>query len=398
MSTATTIGLALFAAIIANPAVAGEWDAAGHIGVDSRAFWQDARFPGQHDGVNLSVVVQPEIYWRSDDGSQRFSAVGFARADADDSERSHIDLREAYWGIDGDGWDMTVGLNKVFWGVTESRHLVDVINQTDLVEDIDQEAKLGQPMLNFNLDRDYGRFGFFVLPYFRERTFPGADGRMRTPIPVAADRAEYESSAEENHVDLAFRYSHYFGDVDFGAYLFEGTSREPWFDVAPEGDSLLPVYEQMTQLGMDVQYTRNAWLWKLETIYRDASSDSFAAAVGGFEYTFYGVTDAGADLGFLVEYLYDDRGEHAPPTAFDNDLFIGGRFALNDANDTSILAGLAGDLDSGELFVNVEGEHRIGDSLAFEFRMRLFTNADPNDSLYTFENDDYLQLRLNWYY
>ncbi|MFQ5609532.1 MAG: hypothetical protein ACE5F8_04605, partial [Woeseiaceae bacterium] len=167
----------LLAAMTAQPALAGDWDTTGMLGFDSQAFWQDARFPQQEDGVNLSLIAQPEFYWRSNDGSQRVSIVGFARADYHDSERSHVDLREAYWGIDGNGWDMTIGVNKVFWGVAESRHLVDVINQTDLVEDIDQEAKLGQPIVNINLDRDYGRFELFVLPFFRDRTFPGADGR-----------------------------------------------------------------------------------------------------------------------------------------------------------------------------------------------------------------------------
>ena len=42
---------------------------------------------------------------------------------------------------------LLVGAAKVFWGTAESRHLVDIINQTDAVEDIDEEDKLGQPMV-----------------------------------------------------------------------------------------------------------------------------------------------------------------------------------------------------------------------------------------------------------
>ena len=87
----------------------------------------------------------------------RISIVGFARADSQDDERSHADLREAYWGYESDDWDVIIGVNKVFWGVTESRHLVDVINQTDLVEDIDQEDKLGQPMINIATQRNWGQ-------------------------------------------------------------------------------------------------------------------------------------------------------------------------------------------------------------------------------------------------
>ena len=388
----------IFVAIFAGPSMGGEWKLTGFVGVDSQAFWLDGRFPDQEDGVNLPLIAQPEFYWRSEDGKQRVSIVGFARGDLQDSQRSHADLRETFWGIDSEIWDLTVGVGKVFWGVTESRHLVDVINQTDLVEDIDQEDKLGQPMINFNLQQDYGRFEFYVLPWFRERTFPGPNGRFRPPMPVDTDNPIYESSAEDRHVDVAFRYSHFVGDLDIGVHVFDGTSREPRFMVAPEADRLLPVYNQMTQYGVDLQYTRDVWLWKLEAIGRDTHSDSFAAAVGGFEYTFYGVRESAADIGLLMEYLYDGRNTESPPTAFDNDLFLGSRLALNDASETSILTGLAVDLDTRELFLNVAAERRISNHLSAEIRLRAFMNAVPGDTLYPFEHDDYLQLRLNWYY
>ena len=390
--------LLLAATFAASASSAEDWDVTGFAGLDTQAFWLDGQFDGQSSGMNPSLLLQPEFYWNSDDGDQRVSIVGFARWDSMDDERSHADIREAYWGIDGNGWDLTAGISKIFWGVTESRHLVDVINQTDLVESIDEESKLGQPLVNLNLQRDYGRFGLYVMPYFRERTFPGADGRFRAPLVVDTDNPIYESSDKEHHVDLALRYSHYIGDVDIGAHVFEGTSREARFLIAPEGDRLLPVYDQMTQVGVDVQYTNEAWLWKLEAISRDTRVDTFMAAVGGFEYTFYGVKDSAADVGVLVEYLFDDRNSLSAPTASDNDLFVGTRLALNDADDTSVLAGVALDLDTQELFLNIEAERRIGDKLSLEFQLRSFMNAKPNGSLFAVKQDDYLQLRLNWYY
>ncbi len=394
----TKIAFLLIAVLTMSQSVAGEWDITGFVGVDTRAFWLDGRYPNQEDDYNVSLLLQPEFYWHNDEDNQRVSVVGFARGDLQDSERSHADLREAYWGYDSNDWDFTVGFNKVFWGVTESRHLVDVINQTYLVEDIDQEDKLGQPMINLNLQRDVGRFELYILPWFRERTFPGPDGRLRAPLPVDDDHAIYESSAEQSHVDFARRYSHYIGDVDIGAHVFEGTSREPRFTIAPEGDRLIPVYDQMTQVGVDLQYTRDAWLWKFEAIGRATRSDSFLAAVGGFEYTFYGVRDSTADIGLLLEVLYDGRDANAPPTAFDNDVFVGTRLALNDANDTSLLAGVAVDTDTQELFFNVEAERRFGDNLSAELRLRTFTSSKPHETLYAFKRDDYIQLRLSWYY
>ena len=398
MNRINAVTLLLILAATSGTARAGEWDITGFVGADARVFWQDARFAAQDDDVNVAAVFQPEAYWRSDDGKHRVSFVGFVRADSQDSERSHADIRQAYWSFDGRGWDISVGINKVFWGVAESRHLVDVINQTDLVEDIDQEDKLGQPMVNVNLQRDFGRFEFFVLPGFRERTFAGADGRLRPALPVDDGGALYESGDEENHIDFAFRYSHYVGDLDIGVHLFDGTSREPGFLLAASGDRLLPFYEQMTQVGIDLQYTREAWLWKLEAIARNADSDDFAAVVGGFEYSFYGIRGSGADLGVLLEYSYDERSANAPPVNQDDDLFAGMRLALNDAQDTSVLAGVTVDLDTDELFFNVEAERRFGDSLFAELRVRAFSNSTPGDAGYDFANDDYVQLSLNWYY
>ncbi len=390
--------IVITALLSTSPVLAGEWDLTGFVGLDGQAFWQDSRYPDQGDSLNASLMFQPEFYWRNDDGDQRVSIVGFARVDSQDSERTHADLREAYWGMESDSWDLNIGVNKVFWGVAESRHLVDVINQSDLVEDIDQEDKLGQPMINLNLQRDYGRFGLFVLPWFRERTFAGPAGRLRAPLPVDTDSPIFESSDEARHVDYAFRYSHYFGDIDVGAHWFDGTSREPRFMLAPEGDRLLPVYDQMTQFGVDLQYTRDEWLWKLETIARDTRIDSFAAVVAGFEVTFYGVRGSAADVGVLFEILYDGRSDESPPTTFDNDLFFGTRLALNDLDDTSVLAGVAVDMETQEVFFNVEAERRFGDNLTAELRLRAFMNAEPGDLLHAFEHDDYLQLRLSWYY
>jgi hypothetical protein len=394
----TTIAVALAAIFAASTSSAEDWDVAGFVGLDTRAFWLDGQYEGQGNVLNPSLLLQPEFYWRSDDSKQRISIVGFARLDSTDAERSHVDLREAFWGIDGKNWDAVVGVNKVFWGVAESRHLVDVINQTDFVENIDAESKLGQPMLNLNLHRDFGQFGLFVMPNFRARTFPGVDGRLRGPLVVDTNNPIYESSDGENNIDLALRYSHYIGDVDIGAHVFKGTSREPRFVLSPESDTLLPVYDQLTQFGTDIQYTNEAWLWKLEAVTRDTRVDSFFASVGGFEYTFYGISDSSADIGVLLEYLYDGRNNISAPTAFNNDVFIGTRLALNDAEDTSVLAGVVVDLDTQELFLNVEAERRFGEHLSAELQLRAFMNAAPGDTLSIFQNDDYLQLQLSWYY
>jgi hypothetical protein len=386
----------LLSALVAEAGRAS-WDVSSNIDLTTRIFTQDARWPGQDNSTaQLSIAGASEFRYRGDES--RASIIPYLRYDETDDERSLADLREAYWAKEADSYELLLGVNTVFWGVTESVHLVDIINQTDAVADIDGEDKLGQPMINLEMQRDWGLVSVYVLPYFRERTFAGKEGRLRTPVPVDTDNAQYESSAEENHVDLALRYSHYFGNVDIGLSAFSGTNREPRFLPNADGSRLIPYYDQINQLGLDLQYTIDAWLWKLEAIARETQNDSFTAAVGGFEYTFYQVADSTADVGALLELQYDGRDEDEPLTLTDNDLFAGIRLALNDTQDTTMLTGMGYDLETSETYLNIEAERRLGEDSVLELRARFFTNADPDDTGYAIENDDYLQLQLSRYF
>ena len=397
--TAQYVALPLLLTPLAATTGEAAWDGAGNIQLQSRFFAGDAQWPGQAGQIaQAALAATAELRWRNAAGNQRASIMPYLRRDSVDDERNLLDLKEAYWAWEGDSLELLAGANTVFWGVTESVHLVDIVNQTDAAGDIDGEDKLGQPMVNLAWQQDWGLVSVYVMPNFRERNYPGIEGRLRTPVPVDTDRPIYESSREENHVDVALRYSHYVGDVDIGLSIFSGTSREPRLVPADDAPVLLPHYDLIDQFGVDLQYTGDAWLWKLEAIARNGYSETFAAAVGGFEYTLYQLGGSTADLGLLLEYQYDGRNELEPFTIADNDIFIGARFALNDAQDTSVLAGVARDIDTGEVFFNVEAERRVGDSLSLELRARAFSGAGPQDLTYAVVRDDYVQVRLAKYF
>jgi hypothetical protein len=397
--TVHVTALALLLASTAAMADGASWDRAANVELQSRLFARDALWPGQESqAAQVSLAATAELRWRNAEGDQRASIIPFLRRDSVDDERNLVDLQEAYWAWEGDSLELLAGVNTVFWGVTESVHLVDIVNQTDAAGDVDGEDKLGQPMVNLTWQQDWGLLSAYVMPYFRDRNYPGVDGRLRTPLPVDSDRAVYESSSDENHVDLALRYSHYIGDIDVGLTVFSGTSREPRLIPANDAPVLLPHYDQIDQFGVDLQYTRDAWLWKLEAIARNGYSETFAAAVGGFEYTFYQVAQSGADIGVLLEYQYDGRNELEPFTTADNDVFAGFRLALNDTQDTSLLAGIAYDTVTGETFFNVEAERRIGDSISLEVRARAFSGAGPQDITFAVVRDDYVQIQLAKYF
>ena len=256
---------------------AGDFDVSMEIAGEARYFPDGPTYPGQLNRFQPSMTLAPEVFWSSDDGVHQFAVKPFVRLDARDEERTHGDLREAYYRYNSDAdWSLTLGLAKVFWGRTESRHLVDIINQTDSVEDIDEEDKLGQPMAHLSVIKDWGTLDFFLMSGFRDRTFPGVDGRGRFELVVDTENPIFERSWRRGAIDLAGRYSHYVGAWDFGVSVFHGTSREPRFALAPDGQTLRPVYDEITQGAIDVQYTTGPWLWKGEAIVRDGHGDTFS--------------------------------------------------------------------------------------------------------------------------
>ena len=385
------------AAAAAAPAEA-QIRASGEVGVETRGFFQDPLLDtqGRHSG---SVLLRPELDYTWDRRRQSITFEPFVRVDAVDGERTHVDIRTLAWERAWRDWELRVGIRTVFWGVTESSHLVDIVNQTDLVENLDGEDKLGQPMINLAAVRSWGTVDLFVLPGFRERTFPGIDGRLRVPLPVSED-ATYASAAGRRHVDWALRWSHAIGAFDVGASYFRGTDRDPRLAVEDlgAGPVLTQAYDIIGQLGVDAQMTTGPWLFKVEGITRDGREQNrYWAVTAGFERTLYQLFGSDSDLGLIAEYLYDDRGT-AALTPFADDVFVGGRLAINDVQSTELLAGAIVDRQRGSTLLRVEGSRRLGSSWTVEIEGVGLFGTEPEELLYGLRRDDHVSLTVTrWF-
>lgn len=366
----------------------------GRVGAESRLFFDDS-------SLQNSLLLEPEFYWSSESGNDAFTLKLFGRIDDTDDERSHGDIREALWLHVGDTWEFRAGIGKVYWGVTESNHLVDIINQTDLVESVDGEQKLGQPLLQFTTIQNWGVLDAFVLPGFRERTFAGTDAHLSGLLRIDSDAAYYEDRRGQKHIDYALRYSHAIDVFDIGVSYFLGTNRDPHLvaSASVNGQTLLrPYYDQISQLGIDVQATVGDWLWKLEAIHRDDSVRDFGAITAGFEYTWVGIGDTVVDMGLLSEISRDSRNDQAP-TPSERDIFVGARFTFNDIQSTDLLVGYSQALDYSDSYsAIIEGSRRLGDAWKVTVDARLFQSKRSSDPVYQFNDDDYASLSLEYYF
>ena len=368
----------------------------GKVGLSSLLFQHAPLYVQQHT-QQWSLLSEIEFYhsWNNDQDSLLFKP--YARIEQHDNERSHFDIRELMWLHVEENWELRTGIGKVFWGVNEANHLVDIINQDDQVDDISGDPKLGQPMVNLTLLHNWGTVDLFILPGFRERTLPGEEGRLRSPLVVDSNKTEYESSAKNKHTDFAIRWSHSIEDYDIGLHYFQGTNRDPHF--FPRQDNLgvvhlIAYYDQIKQFGLDFQATLESWLWKLEAIHRSDEFDNFAAASGGFEYTFVGIMESATDLGIIMEYSWDERADPIL-SQFQNDIMLGARLAFNDAQSTEFLAGLVQDMDYNNLrSFQIEASRRLGEDWKLSLELRLFSEHRFNP----ISEDDHLQFTLEKYF
>lgn len=371
----------------------------GNVEAESRLFPQSSLAPSRAD-TDLSLSFEPRYEIQSSDGNHFFTIAPFLRLDLRDRGRTHIDIRELNWTGVFDDFVVRVGVDRVFWGVTESVHLVDIINQDDTVEDIDDEDRLGQPMASLAYSGPLGTLTGFILPYFRERIFPGPNGRPGFPLPVDRSRTQFEASGKNWHPDWAVRWSHAAGPFDIGIAHFSGTSRDPRLLAGVDGDGnavLIPRYDLINQTSIDLQGTFGAMLLKFEGLTNDGPTGRYYALAAGFEYTAYGLLGGDSDLGILAEFLYDDRGS-AGPSPFEEDLFAGLRWSANDVQGTTLLAGAIFDLDTSSKAINIEASRRIGDYWRFSIDARLFSGAPPGDRLFPIRRDDFVQIRFGRYF
>lgn len=421
------------------------WELSGRVSLEGRYFPKTGIDPTHQSSHTTGFVVEPKLYVEDVEGRSA-NLVPFFRYDSADSVRTHWDLREAYVLLFGElgesEWEVRLGADRVFWGVAESQHLVDIVNQIDFLEHPNGEVKLGQPMVHVTWTADWGVLEFFGLPYHRQRVYPGQGGRLRFAGLVDTDRVGYESGAEEWNPDFAARYSHSFGPLDIGLSVFNGTSREASLICMPPACKLtgvsdvsnvwIPYYAQIRQFGVDAQLTLDAWLFKFEAMHRSGDRNGFGreleyareydavkggasgfddlvgtlreeeyvAAVVGGEYTFYSVLGSTADVGLLAEWNYDERGRQAlprrQPMTLDNDFFVGTHLSFNDVQSTEITAAFVTDASRATRTLGVEFDRRMFDQWSLHLESSTILSMDPADLQYVGRRDSFFELHLEY--
>lgn len=454
----SAVGLSLIVSLLSTSptAIAGGFEAS--IAPELTWYPADNGNPQTDYNSNTSVAFTAGGSWGG-----RYHLIDvelFAREDEQDPNRSHDDIREALLTLVAGNVELQAGIGRVFWGVTEAAHIIDVINQDDYVENIDGEDKLGQQMVALKWYSPIGDFSAYLLPKFRERVFPSQSGRPQFPVDIHEEDAQFESDKGVDHSDYAFRWKTYLGPLDIGLSYFDGTAREPRLvpcyrsgttrasadgssSDTPNCDlesgipnqppalltllndtlallglaqnsqeqatqveqeilseiSLVPHYDLMQQVGLDLQYTIGSTALKLEAVQRSQLNTDFLIADIGFEHTVNGIFNSDVDASLVVEYLYDERVDDERFLAlFGDDVFVGSRIGINNAADTQMLGGVIIDRQHGSRLYSLETTTRLTDDMLLSLEARFISNAGEDDPIKFSENEDSVRVQVNYYF
>ena len=384
----------------------------GTFSAEARVFPEEGAFSYQSARRAYGVTGEATLYFESEDGKS-FTLTSSLAYDDTDPERTRVDLREAflllYGSLGNDEWELRLGVDKVHWGIVESRPLVDIINQTDFIEHPNEKTKMGQLMAHLTWSGGWGAVEFFGMTWHRPRTLPGRFGRFRPRIVVDQDLTSYEASSEEWNIDLAGRYTTSIGLFDFGLSLFDGSNREPTLIpiLRDSGFVLAPYYELIRQAGTDIQLIAGSVLLKLEAIHRmgaqnrrfDQDSgfeeEDYTAFILGGERTFNGVWNTNTDITLISEWSYDERGVWAT-NAFENDILTAARIGLNDEQSTEFFVSVVSSLDTNARIFTSELNRRISDFWSFKVEAMVYSNVEQEDVLYEVRRDSFVAIKLNY--
>lgn len=344
-----------------------------------------------------SFAAEPSLRIDLND-ALRFTLTGFGRVETSGTRRSHGDLREAKLEGRLGAVDLTLGVDRRFWGQTEAVHLVDIINQIDTLEDIDAEDKLGQPLVSARWQGDGFSLEAIALPWFRDRRYPNRKDRPNAPLQVVLPSIRDGGSSRWTP-DFAVRATLSKGPLDLAVFGFDGLSREPRL-LPLSGTALTPVHDRITEIGGDALAVLGPVRLKAEGYYRWNRNDRITSAASwgafgfGAEYTVAHIF-GGMDANILAELYYDSRGRFSD-AVFQKDVFAGFRLTGNDIASTELLAGVILDLDQSSKFINVEASRRIGSAFTLLLDVRMPVDVAPADPLKLLADDGFVQLKLRY--
>lgn len=186
------------------------------------------------------------------------------------TEKTYIDIGEAYIKYKNDNFTVQVGSNIFNWGVTDGYNPLDVVNMHQYFDPL-HPHKLGAPSIVFSEAFEHSEVELTYIPQNRSSQLPGVNSRwlpreIFIPQSVTGAGAELLLPPDLNYSympretlndalanNVALRYQLHFSNIDIGFYGYNGVANFPL--VEPEVTGTITQVSPQTIIQVDPAVT-----------------------------------------------------------------------------------------------------------------------------------------------
>ncbi|MEA3523347.1 MAG: hypothetical protein U9R50_10255 [Campylobacterota bacterium] len=407
----------LFIAFLASTVLLlAEFEYQGHIGLESQAYLLIC--DDKHKN-NFTAYEQLEMSYTYE--SFKVATRLYAQQDYydfvgdDKNERTFGRVDELYALYEFDEDALFAGRNIRFWGALEVRNISDVFNTQDLRNDLFNPDKIGAWNLAYSHYTDSGEFSVIVKLYEEKQSMAALPyAYYFFPAFVSYD----DTLQSEESLERPTVYVSYSGTseteypIDYALIVQHGYDSQRYFSAdGPLNATPVSFNEHAYLVNKVMTYNTavvDATLIKIEALYTDVIDDKLVSDYWhlglGLEYTMT-FDEFDGDLGLISEYYRyetldsDKLSDLELFETFQNDLFLGLRYAFNDADDSSFIGGLIADLEYDEQAYYMEYATRLGDSYKLTLDYRYIEPSTSNITAYALlKRHERLGLKVAYYF
>ncbi len=360
----------------------------GHVDIDAQQYLSA---PSQKNKNSFTAKETLELKYNED--AWTLYTKLYAQQDSSDftssdkkNERTFGRVDELYGQYDFDDDSVQFGKSIKFWGALELRNVVDGFNPQDFRTDMLDADKLGVWNLSYSHFTEDGELSLIVKLYEQDQEMAAA------PYVYYFFPSFVNYNSKLNTQDTSTRPSIYLKysastDTEYPldySFIYENGYDSQRYYTADKPQNLSvtsPTYGYPTEFSANAYIVNKimtyetlvvgATLIKLEALYVKVDEDKYMgdySHIGlGVEHTVENIYDSTA-LGFLAEYYRydtyesDKYGDLELFETMQNDVFVGLRYSLNNAEDSSFVGGVIADFEYGEQVYYLDFESHLADS------------------------------------
>ena len=385
----------IFTLFVLITSVFAQFEVEGYVAFDSQVF---SNKQNKHSS-SLTLEQQLEMEYSYENFNLNLKV--YAQEDNSDSnnndkknnERSFVEIKELNSSVEFENSQFSFGKSIQFWGALEVKNIVDTFNLQETRNDIFQTDKRGAYSVEYDYYFDESELSLIVKLYEQDSKVASSsyiysllNGTEKFDENIHTEKSQYRPTVYLKYTGtLSEDYS-----LDYAFIVQNGYDSQRYLtkqnNTYTQNSYLVNKFMTYNTLVLD------STLYKLEAVYTDVLedntvSDYFHVALG-VEHTLDALSN-GSEIGLIGEYYYYETVNDKKlddidlSEVFQNDLFLGLRYSLNDEDDSSAVGGVILDMQYDEQSYYVEYTTRVLEMFKMKFDYRYVEPSKEESTAYS---------------